>query len=93
MAKNRKKARETRPAAERETEQDNSTVQVPEGEKNKKKRYKRKIKVKLAGAVSNFLILNAVDFRAKYDGDAQYVIRVDKKNKSMLDDLCERLKE
>lgn len=66
---------------------------TPADEGKKKKKYEKRIKVKLAGAVSNFLVLNAVSFRARYDGSGVYTFRVDKDQSSMLDDLCERLKE
>jgi hypothetical protein len=74
---------------------DNGTVSVegsPE-EAKKQKKYEKKVKVRLAGAVSNFLVLNVVSFRARYEGDGVYTFRVGKDQKSMLDDLCERLKE
>jgi hypothetical protein len=75
-----------------DTAPEGQQTQADEGNK-KKKKYEKRIKVKLAGAVSNFLVLNAVSFRARYEGSGVYTFRVDKEQSAMLDDLCERLKE
>jgi len=95
----KKKQQRTKEAATQETTNtanDNGTVSVagqPTDEGKKQKKYEKKVKVRLAGAVSNFLVLNVVSFRARYEGDGVYTFRVDKDQKDMLDDLCERLKE
>ena len=88
MAKSKKKSKKDKheQAVVEAVAKDTAVADTP-----KKQKYQRSIRVRNACEVAKFMVLNAKNFRGRYEGDALYSIKVDMDDKSFLDDLLDRL--